>query len=943
MFDEVIALAPDQRAEMLSMLGRDDPATRDALQRLLATDDALTEQDTSGHAFSGLTDVLFQEGGAGIGEDARLGRRLGPWRLDAVVGNGGMGTVYEAWRDDGHYRQRVALKCMRHELSSPHLVDSFLREREALAALDHPGIATLIDGGIDEGGHPWFAMRYVDGLPIDTWCERHHASVERRVDLLVQACDALAYAHSRMVLHQDIKPANLLVTPDAQVQLVDFGLTASLAADTVPPRVAISEGYAPPEALGGERPTVASDLWSLGMVMYRLLCDRLPLTSSWWSLNAGAPSAEPMSTIAVALPQDAAHARSLRTARALSRRLSGDLDAIAKRCIATDPAQRYGSATALRDDLVAWRRRRPVQARNGGVLYRGGRFIARHRVAAGLAGLALLTLMFGGGVAAWQAHRAARETAATIALSQVFEQTLGVAALSGLGDTALSSHELLQQTERRVREVVGDRHPAVLSRGLATLARNYTVLGDYPRATALAREAASLGDDDPVTQAQDQATLASLLNLQSRHAEAHRVAAVALAGLGEEAPSVRLQLMTEIARSQWNELERPQAWKTLGQAMAFAQRSGDRVALAELHRQRGSWHGRLRHFRQSESDLRQAIALAGDDAPLVANEARHVLSGILLLEDRNAEAIQIAEAQLHEARRRLGESHPLVGRAWWRLANTQCVSAQLDACAASIGRADVIIRDSFGEMHPDYADVLRVRSLLGASGQTDPGGDILLLRRAYAIMRAAYPLDNENTQKMQTDLGRRLLSTPAATPDARARNVDEAIALLEAPLARASITGVPLRPSHRSALAQALIERDAPGDLARARVVLAENRRVMEPYPHSYSYRFSDRLREAHLLLRAGDTTGAETLLIALVSELQRFQAVTNNRFTLRDAWLMRAQIAAGRGDRAQARAFMAEALRHMTAAFGAQHSATQRLRKEIEVFGRSGKVPARL
>ena len=200
--------------------------------------------------------------------------------LDRVLAQGGMGTVYEASRADGQYEKRVALKCIRTEVSSPSLVDAFMRERNHLAQLEHPHIAPLLDGGIEADGHPWFAMQLVQGTSMDAWADQQSLSLTERVRLLLQACDALHYAHSQGVLHQDIKPANLLVNADGQVQLLDFGLTASLAADTLAPRIAISQGYAPPEATRGDRPTVASDLWSLGMVMYRLLCERLPTTAT---------------------------------------------------------------------------------------------------------------------------------------------------------------------------------------------------------------------------------------------------------------------------------------------------------------------------------------------------------------------------------------------------------------------------------------------------------------------------------------------------------------------------------------------------------------------------------------------------------------------------------------------------------------------------------------
>ena len=944
LFDEVVALPAAQRAQRLATLAREEPAAHDALQRLLATDDSLDDDDA--HALDGLHDVLFADTGAS-GADPHLGARLGPWRIEGIIDSGGMGTVYEAWRDDGQYRQRVALKCMRHELSSPRLVESFLRERETLAALDHPGIATLMDGGIDGAGRPWFAMRYVDGMPIDAWCHVHRASIEQRIDLLVQACGALAYAHARLVLHQDIKPANLLVNTEGQVQLLDFGLTASLAADALAPRIAISEGYAPPEATRGDRPTVASDLWSLGMVMYRLLCERLPTTASrWWLTDpATAPPPAPMSQLAVDLPEAEAHVRGARDARTLSRRLAGDLDAIALRCIAFDPAERYPSANALREDLLAWRSRRPVQARNGGLLYRGGRFVARHRVAVGLAGLVGLTLAVGGSMAAWQAERSAREAAATVALSQVFEQTLGVATLSGLGDTALSSRDLLQDTERRVRAVAGDGHPAVLARGLSILARNYTVLGDYRRATALAREAAALQGTDRLARAQQQATLAALLTLQGESAEAHRIAQAALAtldGADETQTGLRLQLMTTLARSQWNQIERGEAQRTLNAALALATASGDAVAQAELYRLRGYWRSRLIRFREAEADLRQSIALASPHAPLVANDARQSLVSVMLLQERPADAAQVASDLLHEASQRLGEQHPLVGRAWRIVANVECVRTELEACASSIARAEAIVRRHFGEDHPEYADVLRVRSLLGTYGQDSASDGLALLRQAHAIMLASYPEEHENVQRIRSLLAGRLFFTSTSAPPAQRGPLrDEGIALLESSLARPAINELPLQPAHRSVLARALMARDAAGDRARVRVLLDENARLMQAYPEHYSFRFNDRIGEARLRLREGDAAGADALLVALEPVLRRHQGVTNNRFLLRNLWLVRAEIAARRGDQAKARGFIAEALRHTASAFGPEHRATLTLKQQLADFDRTGTLPS--
>lgn len=620
LFDDCVAMPPAERAALLADLARRDPEVHRALRTLLASDEVL--QDSGGHDLLPLASIetLHAQSIAindreAVAVDARVGTRLGPWRLDRVLSSGGMGTVYEASRDDGQYQQRVALKCIRTELTSPRLVESFRREREALAGLDHPGIATLFDGGIEPDGHPWFAMRYVQGAQLDAWCDARRAGLRQRVELLVQACDALAYAHQRQVLHQDIKPSNLMVNDSGQLQVLDFGLTASLAAGHSEPRLAASDGYTAPEALAGAMPAVTMDVWSLGMLMYRLLSGALPRVSSplLSAVLERDDEAGParMSRLAEKGTAGQAHVRGFGSPKALAHGLTGDLDAIAARCVAPTPDARYRSVAALRDDLLAWLHIRPVAARNGGLLYRSARLLARRRVAASLAASTLIVLAGSLGVLFWQERSAARETASSLALSQVFERMLGNATLSGLGDTPMSSRALLQDTERQVRALSLQEHPLVMARGLSMLARNYSVVGDYAQATRLAQEAAALQGDDPPALAAAQATLAAMLNLRGKPREAQ---AAAREGLTEAADSdttpTRLQLLTELARSHWDLGEHDAARRTLDQALALAGSSHLVSAQAELLTLRGYWNTRLAHFAQADADLRRASALA---------------------------------------------------------------------------------------------------------------------------------------------------------------------------------------------------------------------------------------------------------------------------------------------------------------------------------------------
>ena len=942
LFDDCVAMPPAERAALLADLARRDPEGHRALQLLLASDAALQRAGTRDLLPSTSLDALRLRSAAArrddadaqrSGGDARVGSRLGPWRIERVLSSGGMGTVYEAWRDDDQYQQRVALKCIRSELTSPRLVESFRRERETLAALDHPGIATVFDGGIEPDGQPWFAMRYVQGAQIDAWCDARKAGLRQRVALLVQACDALAYAHARFALHQDIKPSNLMVTDAGQVQLLDFGLTASLSADDARPRLAASQGYTAPEALAGAPPAVTMDVWSMGMLAYRLLGGTPPAStralSSMLERQDDPPPA--MSQLAAQGPVANAQARGFATPDALARALAGDLDAIAARCIAHAPAQRYTSVAALRDDLRAWLQGRPVSARNGGIAYRGVRLLARHRLVASLAALTLVVATASVGVLVSQERRAAREAASGRALSQVFERMLGHATLSGLGDTPMSSHAMLQDTERQVRTLPLHEHPVVLARGLSMLARNYAVVGDYDRATGLAQEAARLQGHDPAAQATARATLAALLNLQGRPREAQAAARAGLAVPGTaDATPARLQLLTELARSHWDLGEHDLARRALDQALALSERGQLPSSQAELLTLRGYWNTRLARFAQADADLRRAAAVATPAFPLVANEARRVLAQNLLLQEHIAEGQQVADTLLADYRQRLGDSHPLVGRAWRVVANLQCAGGQLDACAASIAQAERIVRLHYGDDHPEFADVLRVRSLLGMWGKNDPRDGIARLRRAEALLLTTYPPQHETVLRARSMLARRLLFLSD-------EGLDEAITLMETVLADHEKGHLQPQPIHRITLAEALMKRGRSGDLPRARQLFEQNEIALRAYPPTYSMAFYNRYLMADVTRKAGEPARADAMLHDMLAPLRQHLTTTNNRLLLRDVLLLRGLIALRQGDRPAARALLVQAVDHARAAFGSEHPAHLRTRAQLDALDRTG------
>ncbi len=842
LFEDYVLLEAGERAQALDRLRDKEPEVHLALTAMLTADadtqpvdrpppDALLERISH-------TPTSVQ--------DLRLGSHVGPWHITAVLGVGGMGTVYEAHRDDGQYQQRVALKCIRLELTSPSLVDAFLNERNTLAQLDHPGIAPLLDGGIDAHGSPWFAMRYVEGETIDQWCDHRRCDIRQRVELMLQACDALAYAHQRTVLHQDIKPSNLLVTLEGQIQVVDFGLAATLAGDRPLRRIAVSHGYAAPESLSPDRPTMALDVYSLGAVLYQLLCGRLPLSSGAHRLGAGAngANAEPASRLAREATPAMAQARGARNGHALARQLKGDLDAILARCCAPDPARRYASAAELREELQRWLHTQPVQAREGRPGYRAATFIRRHRVACGLAALVVATLGAGATAAYLQSQKALREAESYGALSSIFEQTLGNATLSGLGQQTFSSHTLLAQTEAQVRSLSLDEYPRVLSRGLLMLARNHAVIGDYKQAQALADEAARLPGTDADTALELQATRAAMQNLAGKPADALATAQAALAKLGDApdtAPSrVRLQLLTGMAEAQWNLTQRQTALGTLDRtlALAAAQHGGDPADTIALLTLRGQWRMRLQDFAPADTDLRRAIETATPAYPLLAADAERALATSLLRQERFEEAIPFAQAQWQHTLQLLGPHHPKTGRALIALGDARCLTGDLPGCREAIEQGEALVLAAYGEDHPAYGEALFSHSALLRFEGRQWEELITITRHALSILEHHYPPGHDAVLSARSQLANYLTQSPRGVPTLdRTLYLRESRELLESVLAVSMRQELPPPPMARVYLARLMVDSPSVEDDARAETLLKQNAAFLsEHYPPTHTF-----------------------------------------------------------------------------------------------------------
>ncbi len=384
-----------------------DPALRTEVERLLAADRAAAgplDAPLSHHIAQSHDDV----------PDARIGQRIGPYRLGELLGRGGMGSVYLAERVDGVFEQTVALKLLRHADADPQTRHRFARERQILVRLQHPNIARFLDGGVGPDDQPWYAMEAVQGETLTDYAQRTGATLAQRIGLMLQVCDAVQFAHAALVLHRDLKPANILVDAAGQVKLLDFGIAKLIANEgdserdaTVAEQRLFTPDYAAPEQLRGEAVGTATDIYALGVVLYELLTDTRPFQRNrLTALVSADATTEPPSRRLVA-----------RGERQRAVRLRGDLDTIIATCLNPDPARRYASAAALKRDLERHLAGLPIEARPDSFGYRTGKFVQRHRVGVAAGVVLALALIAATAISLTQSHRAERESIRATALA----------------------------------------------------------------------------------------------------------------------------------------------------------------------------------------------------------------------------------------------------------------------------------------------------------------------------------------------------------------------------------------------------------------------------------------------------------------------------------------------------------------------------------------------
>lgn len=464
------------------------------------------------------------------------GTRVGPYGIVEAIGVGGMGVVYLAARADGQFEQRVALKLIKRGMDSDSILSRFHAERSILARLQHPNIASLLDGGVTDDGLPFFTMEYVGGKPITQYCDDKQLSVEQRLDLFQSVCAAVQYAHGNLVVHRDLKPSNILVTHDGHVKLLDFGIARVLGEDdhglTRSGQRVMTPAYASPEQVRGEPVTTASDVYSLGVLLYELLCGRHPhrdTTSTAAELEraiAETPAERPSRSLEQETIASVARARRVAPAR-LRRRLEGDLDNICLTALRKEPERRYTSPGRLLDDIRRHLSGRPVRARPDTVGYRAGKFVRRNRV--GVAATAAFVILVTALSVLYTVRLASERDRARREAAKAAEVSTFLAGLFAAADPytsrgeAITAREMLDKGRDRVHEELAGQ-PDVRAEMLKAIGTAYGNLGLYEDAAQALQESLALraqaGGEHEAEAVQSAVALLSVLNEAGRYEEA---------------------------------------------------------------------------------------------------------------------------------------------------------------------------------------------------------------------------------------------------------------------------------------------------------------------------------------------------------------------------------------------------------------------------------------
>ncbi|MEO1202661.1 MAG: serine/threonine-protein kinase, partial [Pseudomonadota bacterium] len=640
LFSAAMNQPADQRDAWLSEATNGDADLEAAVRELMTT--AEDEDD-------GLEDVI-RDAAVSLTPGAGM-KRVANYEIERLIGEGGMGDVFLASRADGAFEQKVAIKILGVRRPGRDLVNRFRAERQILASLEHPNIARLIDGGETEAGIPYLVMEYVDGKPVDVYCDENKLGLRARLRLFLKICAAVQHAHQNLIIHRDIKPSNILVTSDGEPKLLDFGIAKILGpslsdqtlVETIDSARLMTPRHASPEQIRGDKITVASDVYSLGVLCYELLSGLFPyelgsaraaeIEQAICDTDPAKPSARLTHSVRsdTQLADDIAAARSARIGE-LARQLDGDLDTIVLNAMHKEPDRRYGTVRQFAEDIDLYLGHRPVRARPDRFGYRASKFLRRNAFPVTVASAAVAVVVAGTLFSflriSSERDLAEAERAKAEAISGFMQDIFEVSDPAESRGEAISARQILETGSRRVRTELSDQ-PETQATMLRVLGDVYYSLGDWETSKAFYEDA--------------------LAYFSREYGDGHPEVATASMALG-----VTVQYMGDLER----------AAELIDRAVELRESAYGRQSfeLVEALTTRAFLRETVGDFVAAEADYRESLAIArraagGEDHEQVAL-AMSRLAGLYRILGRNDEAEPLLLDALAMQERVYGGEHP---------------------------------------------------------------------------------------------------------------------------------------------------------------------------------------------------------------------------------------------------------------------------------------------
>lgn len=665
-----------------------------------------------------------------------LGSRIGQYRIDRLIAEGGMGSVYLAHRDDGVYQQQVAIKFLHPLLRDAEANRRFAAERQILAQLQHPNIAQMFDAGSAEDGAAYVVMEYVDGVRITEYCHQHRVGLRQRLELFRQVCSAVAAAHRALIVHRDLKPANILVTGDGRPMLLDFGIAKILESENdgkerVTTLMALTPAYASPEQILGQPITTSSDIYSLGVLLYELLCGTRPYELD--RLTPGQAEQMVCNTVPPMPSQVAMRKDAQAPFPSAPRLLRGDLDVITMKALRKEPERRYGSAQELSEDVHRYLRGLPIQARADSLRYRIAKFTQRNRWGVVAAAVILLSLIGGILTTSWQAHRAQQQAVRAEAqqaraehINEFFKKVLMSPSsqwLSSLGKGAdVSMAEVLDVASQRADTELA-QYPDVQADVLDTLSQAFQGMGMYDkaqdsaaRALQVAKQRLPANDRLRVT---SHYRLAQALHLKNEFARSEQeyLRAIALAKNALPAGDEMTALMHNdlaVLYSAHGRFEDAQRELTVALALQRERMQGKPYPAIAIGL------GNIGFIDLSQGDLDAALSRFNESLGVFArlpdreySEVAGIISNrsmVYSIRGEFAHAQADAAKAVEIAARKLGRSHPRYARILLRHAETMLDIGKMDDVDATLTQAEKIMKQRLVAGHRSWATLAIVRA-----------------------------------------------------------------------------------------------------------------------------------------------------------------------------------------------------------------------------------------